>query len=87
MGGAKWLSKVKELPKSKEELAFEYFLYWVVSGLVITFGLAILVLRKPNFLIPIIFYFIISILLFCRYLKLDLKGGLKQNDKKTKISN
>ena len=73
MGGAKFLGGAVSTPRGKTERAFEHLFYWMAGGLIISFGLALLILPKPNFLIPIGFYFFITFLLFCRYLYIDTK--------------
>ncbi len=79
MGGAKFLGASVSMPRGKIERAFECFFYWMAGGMFISFALTVVmnlhgILAKPNFLIPIGFYFSVGFLLFCRYLYYDFKG-------------
>ena len=70
-----------EPPTTQSQTAFECFLFWVFGGWVFSFGLAIIVLPKPNFLLPIGFYIFIGIVLFFIYLIIDLKGEDEESRK------
>ncbi len=66
------------MPRGKIEIAFECFFYWMTGGIILSFALAIILLPKPNFLIPIGFYLFVNLLLFSRYLYLDFKDDKKE---------
>ena len=68
MGGGKFLGNEKEPQKDGKQMAFEMFCYWVWGGLILSFGFAIIVLPKPNFLIPILIYLGIGGILLAGYL-------------------
>lgn len=70
MGGANFLGGFnKSIPYTKELLAFEGFLYWTLTGGVLCFGLSMLFIKPPNFILPSIVYVIGIIFLWIRYVK------------------
>lgn len=81
VGGSVFMGRDRGYPKCKTDIAFEHSFYWSVSGLIISFALAIIILPKPNFLIPIIFYVLVLLSLFCRYIYFDIKQPLEKKKK------
>lgn len=84
MGGAKFMGQNIISPKSKVDRALEGWFYWVAGGWIMSFAVAVVILPKPNFLLPIVFYFLVNALLFCNYLYSDYKEG-KEKPKKEEI--
>lgn len=81
MGGAKFMGREVSSITSKSQNAFNHLFYWGVGGWAVSFGLAVAFI-KPNFLIPIGFYLLVWILLFCRFLYYDNKEVKKKKKKK-----
>ena len=71
MGFAKFLGRDKGIPYTKELRAFEYFGWWLLTGWILTFGLSMLFIQPPNFIIPSFAYLFGIVVLFRRYSKLE----------------
>ena len=78
MGGAKFLGRDKGIPYSKELMALELFWYWFIGGFFLSAFLSILIFPEPNFIFPIFFYLIGSVLLFIRYIKIERRSKLRE---------
>jgi len=64
MGGANFLGGFnKSIPLTKEQLSFDVFMYWTLTGWVLCFGLSMLFIHPPNFMLPSIVY-VIGIIFF-----------------------
>ena len=74
MGFAKFLGRDKGITHTPQLRAFEYFIWWIITGWIISFGLSMLILPTFNIIIPSLFYFFGICFLLGRYLKLDKKG-------------
>ena len=72
MGGANFLGGFnKSIPLTKEQLAFDGFMYWTLTGGVLCFGLSMLFIHPPNFIVPSITYALGIIILWRRYTKIE----------------
>ena len=74
MGGARFMGKDPGITWTPELSALSIFFYWLIGGLLICFFLAMLILPKPNLVIPISSYLIIAFVLGVRYFRIELKG-------------
>ena len=78
MGGAKFMGKDPGIVHTKELLALEVFAIWLIGGLPLSFLGSIIIFPEPNLSSPIIFYIIILVLLWIRYIRKE-KRGLKND--------
>jgi len=49
-------------------------MYWALTGWILCFGLSMLFIRPPNFIIPLLAYLFGICFLLARYLILDKRG-------------
>lgn len=80
MGFAKFLGRDCGITYTPQLRAFECFIWWTLTGWIISFGLSMLFIQPPNLVIPALFYLFGICFLFGRYLRLD-KKGLKNDSK------
>ncbi len=74
MGGASFLGRdIRGIPQTEGQKAFDIFMYWLLGGLVISFGFAMLIFKKFNF-VPIAVYIFGVTFLWIRYVKKE-KGS------------
>jgi len=74
MGGANFMGRdVRGIKQSKGQRAFDLFMYWLLGGGVICFGVASLIFKEFN-AVPIVVYIIGVIFLWIRYVKKE-KGS------------
>jgi len=78
MGGARYLGMDCGVPQSKEQDAFNLFIYWLLCGGVFTFGMFMLFFPIPNFTIPSVVYVLGLIFFWRRYFKLEMNDGRKK---------
>ena len=69
MGFAKFLGRDKGISWTPKLRAFQNLFYWTLTGWVLCFGLSMLFIQPPNFIIPILAYLIITSLLYWNYHK------------------
>jgi len=68
MGGAKFMGRDMGVPLSAQQSAFDLFMYWLLGGLIITFGFSAMIFTKLN-AIPFVVYFLGLIFFWRRYIK------------------
>ena len=71
MGGARFMGTDTGIPCTPQLKAFQNFLFWILTGWILTFGLSMLFIKPPNFVIPTLSYIFIGGILFWKYQKLD----------------
>ncbi len=76
MGGSKFMGRDSGVPHTEESMAFECFFYWLLVGWLLCFGLSMLFISPPDFIIPFIVYLFGIVFLLDRYLKIE-KGNKK----------
>lgn len=75
MGGAKFLGRDCGIPQSKEQDAFNLFIYWLLGGGIFTFGMFMLFLPTQSLVFPPVVYILGLIYFGRRYFKLEMKNG------------